>query len=202
MAGRATRGGDLSNCGAEDAPQAEHVEVEHGSSETARAREQQEPQPEPELWQEPEDQPLPTHTEGLGQCVLPADALGPVTPQHKLPPREQWRGLYGKKYEDGPHYAWLEVDQELERNARARRTGGARASEAPWSEREAPASPASVIDSAAAVQDEPAEIIIIGGGPHALAALAALNDGSHLKDGTGACASVCAVSLSLSRPAG
>ena len=107
----------------------------------------------------------------LGQRVLAATALGPVTPAHMLSARGWvggWvGGLRGLKYEDGPHYAWLDASkQELPVHVQG------------WSKREA--SPASVIHADISLQDEPAEVVIVGGGPHALAALAALNEGSRV----------------------
>ena len=107
----------------------------------------------------------------LGQRVLAATALGPVTPAHMLSARGWvggWvGGLRGLKYEDGPHYAWLDASkQELPVHVQG------------WSKREA--SPASVIHADISLQDEPAEVVIVGGGPHALAALAALDEGSRI----------------------
>ena len=107
----------------------------------------------------------------LGQRVLAATALGPVTPAHMLSARGWvggWvGGLRGLKYEDGPHYAWLDASkQELPVHVQG------------WSKREA--SPASVIHADISLQDEPAEVVIVGGGPHALAALAALDEGSRV----------------------
>lgn len=137
--------------------------------EEARAPAQLDLQPEP-------DQDL--REAELGQRVLPANALGPVTPFHKLSARERNRGIQGMKYDDGPHYAWLDKEQEEE--------------PAPvqgWSKSEAPPSPATVIDSAIGLQDEPAKIVIIGGGPHALAALASLKEDSLQTEDAGSRAS-------------
>ena len=134
-------------------------------------------------------QPAPELRDGaLGQRVLAADALGPVTPAHMMSARGWvggWvGGLRGLKYEDGPHYAWLDAsEQELPVRVQG------------WSKREAPASPASVIHAGilppaapgifnctevVSLQEEPAEVVIVGGGPHALAALAALDEGSRV----------------------
>ena len=99
----------------------------------------------------------------LGNAV---DALGPTCPI-PLTPQEQLRMRYATlNYARQPHYAWLEQKHEKPVHVQA------------WSKSEAPTSPSSVIDSHTSVRDEPAEVVIVGGGPHALAALAALNDGS------------------------
>ena len=119
-------------------------------------------------------QPAPELRDGsLGQRVLAASALGPVTPTHMLSARGWvggWAGgLRGLKYEDGPHYAWLDAS---EKKPPVHVQG--------WSKREAPASPPSVIHADIGLQDEPADVVIVGGGPHALAALASLNEGSRV----------------------
>ena len=80
-----------------------------------------------------------------------------------------FRKFPNRNYQPGPRYAWLDQSAR-EFSPTPQRKGSS------WDEREAPASPASVIDDAdAIVQDEPAEVVIIGGGPHALAALSALS---------------------------
>ena len=80
----------------------------------------------------------------------------------------------GQKYGDGPYYAWLKAKPKTDREMMLPVQS--------WSKREEPGSPVSVIHPNIGNQDEPAEVVIIGGGPHALAALAALNEDSLLKD--------------------
>ena len=80
-----------------------------------------------------------------------------------------FRKFPNRNYQPGPRYAWLDQSAR-EFSPTPQRKGSS------WDEREAPASPATVIDDAdAIVQDEPAEVVITGGGPHALAALSALS---------------------------
>ena len=145
-------------------------EGEHGSKIPSAAA-QQEIQPVPELPQEPRHQPRADGA--LGQRTLAPGALGSVIPTRMSSARHEY--LRPAHQSRVPHYAWLEVEQERPVQVQG------------WSKREVPTSPVSVIDSDIGFQDEPAEIVIIGGGPHALAALAALNEGSLQKDDTGSC---------------
>jgi hypothetical protein len=131
-----------------------------------------------------------TRVEGeLG--YLRSGALGSVTTTEKMDAEGKvMPGLHGgngservrrgHKYADGPQYAWLEAGQ------------AGPASGQDWSKSEvAPSpcaceSPMSVMDVDVDLPDESAaEVVIVGGGPHALAALAALNEGSLEKDSTG-----------------
>ena len=128
--------------GSAGAAKVDRVRTREGECcEEARAPAHLDLQPEP-------DQDLRAEAE-LGQRVLPANALGPVTPFHELSARERNRGIQGFKYDDGPHYAWLEKEQE-EKPAPVQG----------WSKSEAPPRPATVIDSAIGLQDEPAKIVM------------------------------------------
>ena len=51
----------------------------------------------------------------------------------------------------------------------------------------------SVIDGDLSLHDESASVVVIGGGPHALAALAALHDGSLGAEGRAGIGSVCVI---------
>ena len=108
----------------------------------------------------------------LGQRTLGAGALGTVI-------RKAIRTdtvSRGHKYDSGPRYAWLEAEK-----ARAVHVQG-------WAKSEAPGSPLTVVDPDLDLRrDEPADVVIIGGGPHALAALAALNEGALGTDQTRIC---------------
>ena len=104
-----------------------------------------------------------------------------------------------KKYQEGPRYSWLEPAQtkpvcmqgwdkcELPKPD----------SDAPGTpvltrpRTDAPGSPESVMAAEVDLQDESAEVVIVGGGPHALAALAALNEGAPQKEGSGWCCRAC-----------
>ena len=119
--------------------------------------------------QQEDMQPVSVHRD-VGRHGNAVDALGPTCPV-PLTAQEQLRMRYATlNYARQPHYAWLEQKHEKPVHVQA------------WSKSEAPASPSSVIDSDVTLRDEPVEVVIVGGGPHALAVLAALNEGSLKKD--------------------
>ena len=158
------------------------AECATGDSEAARAPAQPQPQPAPELWPElrAEARHQPMANGDLGQRTLAKGALGTVTPSSMLSAKQRGLASHGRILRPGagPHYSWLNAEQAPKRP------------EVPvqaWSKIETPGSPTSVIRADIGLPDELAEVVIVGGGPHALAALAALNEGSLLKEDTGLC---------------
>ena len=114
----------------------------------------------------------------LGQRTLAAGALGSATANRLR--HDTVIAAKGVMYGEGPRYTWLrEEERKMSETSAA------------WSKSKTPASPSSVMDFDIGLQDESAEVVIIGGGPHALAALAALNEDSILKGDTGTFRPVC-----------
>jgi hypothetical protein len=113
---------------------------------------------------------------------LDTGALGSVVQDDKIRSFSEasWQR---KKYEDGPHYSWLKASQPRSPSSPPKQawctTEPSMPRHSPTSIREAP------IPSNMEASVESAEVVIVGGGPHALAALAALTEDS--KEGTTVC---------------
>ena len=137
--------------------------------------------------------------------ALPVDALGSAAPLADVAVSQGLNSAsrrvfaQGHKYQEGPRYSWLEP-AKCKKAPVCKNQGWDNCELASGKHTtpvltrpraDAPGTPASVIDvtdeeSAAEVQapDVQAEVVIVGGGPHALAALAALNEGAEQKEGS------------------
>lgn len=88
--------------------------------------------------------------------------------------RRQRARVDGETIMEGPKFAWLNARTDLP------------AYMPTWNKSENAAGFIAETEVISGVQDERAEVIIVGGGPHALAALAALHDDGLIRgDGTG-----------------
>lgn len=120
-------------------------------------------------------------------AALPPDALGSAIPTEKMEAEGilmnglhdgSWRVVKrGAFSPDGPHYSWLQSANEQVQFTPPKQAWSK--TELPARAREAPVT--SVMDA----EIDLAAVVIVGGGPHALAALSALNEGSIEKDAKG-----------------
>ena len=117
--------------------------------------------------------------DALGSALKETEkqAVGYLT--HGLHGRKRIMASRGMKYEDGPHYSWLPAAHEQVTCTPPTQD---------WSDTELPTPYASKAPATPVTESdiESAEVVIVGGGPHALAALAALSEDSK-DDTTGSC---------------